>query len=78
MSADLPPLDPGALAVLNLVKASGRPPYHTMDPLEARDLPPAPQGETHDGWVDELRLRYPRRDAFWSRYRELDRPASTT
>lgn len=38
MSADLPPLDPGALAVLNLVKASGRPPYHTMDPLEARDL----------------------------------------
>ena len=45
--------------------------------VEMRDLPPAADSETHDGWVDELRLRYPRRDAFWSRYRELDRPAAT-
>jgi hypothetical protein len=45
--------------------------------VEVRDLPPAAEGETHDGWVDELRMRYPRRDAFWSRYRELDRPGST-
>lgn len=44
--------------------------------VEVRDLPPAAEGETHDGWIDELRMRYPRRDAFWSRYRELDRPAS--
>jgi hypothetical protein len=46
--------------------------------VEVRDLPPTSDGETHDGWVDDLRMRYPRRDAFWSRYRELDRPASTT
>ncbi|MBX3502391.1 MAG: hypothetical protein KF889_23355 [Alphaproteobacteria bacterium] len=44
--------------------------------VEVRDLPPATDGETHDGWVDELRLRYPRRDAFWSRFRELDRTTS--
>ena len=48
---------------------------HAM--VEMRDLPPTADSETHDGWVDALRLRYPRRDAFWSRYRELDRPAST-
>lgn len=45
--------------------------------VEVRDLPPATEGETYNSWVDELRLRYPRRDAFWSRYRELDRPALT-
>jgi len=45
--------------------------------IEVRDLPPAAEGETYNSWVDDLRLRYPRRDAFWSRYRELDRPAST-
>lgn len=38
MTSDLPPLDSGSLAVINLVKASGRPPYHSMDPIEARDL----------------------------------------
>lgn len=46
--------------------------------VEVRDLPLAAEGQTHDGWVDGLRMRYPRRDAFWSRYRELDRPASTS
>jgi hypothetical protein len=45
--------------------------------VEARDLPLAEETETHDRWVDDLRMRYRRRDAFWSRYRELDRPAST-
>lgn len=46
--------------------------------VEARDLPPPAEGETHDGWIDDLRQRHHRRDAFWSRYRELDRPASTS
>jgi hypothetical protein len=45
--------------------------------IEVRDLPPVSEGETYNSWVDELRLRYPRRDAFWSRYRELDRPSPT-
>jgi hypothetical protein len=42
--------------------------------VEVRDLPLPAEREPHDVWVDDLRLRYPRRDAFWSRYREFDRP----
>jgi hypothetical protein len=49
---------------------------HAM--IEVRDLPDAAEGDTYDGWVDGLRMRYPRRDAFWSRYRELDRPTPTS
>lgn len=45
--------------------------------VEVRDLPPPADSETHDGWIDDLRMRHHRRDAFWSRYRELDRPSPT-
>jgi hypothetical protein len=42
--------------------------------VDARDLPPPADSETHDGWIDDLRMRHHRRDAFWSRYRAFDRP----
>lgn len=38
MALDLSTLDPDAGRVLDLIRQSGRPPYETLQPLEARDL----------------------------------------